>query len=89
MISCDKGKTCVIGRGDVILAEWTALTLTVIRGFVKSGKDNKVSQEKLKELVRKNLETAWEEAFSNKTYEEIEEEKGKTLEKLLLESLKS
>lgn len=84
MISCDKGKTCVIGRGDVVLAEWTALTLTVIRGFVRSGKD-KVSQEKLKELVRKNLETAWKEAFSNKTYEEIEKEKGKTLE----ESLKS
>lgn len=88
MISCDKGKTCVIGRGDVILAEWTALTLTVIRGFVKSGKD-KVSQEKLEELVCKNLETAWKEAFGNKTYEEIEEEKGKTLEKLLLGSLKS
>lgn len=84
MISCDKGKTCVIGRGDVVLAEWTALTLTVIRGFVRSGKD-KVSQEKLKELVRKNLETAWKEAFSNQTYEEIEKEKGKTLE----ESLKS
>lgn len=78
MISCDKGKTYVIGRGDVILAEWTALTLTVIRGFVRSGKD-KVSQEKLKELIRKNLENAWKEAFSNKTYEKIEEEKGKTL----------
>lgn len=82
MISCDKGKTYVIGRGDEVLAEWTVLTLTVIREFVRSGKD-KVSQENLKELVRKNLETAWEEAFSNKTYEKIEKEKGKTLEESL------
>lgn len=41
MISCDKGKTCVIGRGDVVLAEWSALTLTVIRGFVRSGKEQR------------------------------------------------
>lgn len=82
MISCDKGNTCVAGRGDTILAEWATLTFAVLRGFVRSGKD-KESQEKLKELVRKNLEYAWKETFGNKTYEEIEKEKGKTLEESL------
>ena len=31
MISCDKGKTCVEDRGDVILAEWGTLTFAVLR----------------------------------------------------------
>ncbi len=34
MISCDKGNTCVSGRGDTILAEWATLTFAVIREFV-------------------------------------------------------
>lgn len=76
MISCDKGKTRVEGRGDVILAEWGTLTFAVLRGFVNSEKEmvekDEELQENLKEVMRENLEVDFERAFSNKTDEELE-----------------
>ena len=97
MISCDKGNTCVAGRGDTILAEWATLTFAVLRGFVNSEKEmvekDEEFQEKLKEVMRENLEVDFERALSNKTDEELDKEDGEMLKenilKLLLESLKN
>lgn len=97
MISCDKRNTCVAGRWDIILAEWRTLTFAVLRGFVNSEKEmvekDEEFQEKLKEVMRENLEADFERAFSNKTDEELDKEDGEMLKenilKLLLESLKS
>ena len=50
-------------------------------------------QEKLKEVMRENLEVDFERALSNKTDEELDKEDGEMLKenilKLLLESLKN
>lgn len=97
MISCDKGNTCVAGRGDTILEEWVTLTFAILRGFVNSEKEmvekDEEFQEKLKEVMRENLEADFERAFSNKTDEELDKEDGEMLKenilKLLLESLKN
>lgn len=83
MISCDKGNTCVAGRGDIILAEWASLTFAVLRGFVNSEKEmvekDEEFQEKLKEVMRENLEVDFERALSNKTDEELDKEDGEML----------
>lgn len=97
MISCDKGNTCVLGRGDTILAEWATLTFAVIRGFVNcetgATEEDERFREYLKEEMRENLEYDFERAFSNKTDEELDKEDGEMLKenilKLLLESLKN
>ena len=50
-------------------------------------------QEKLKEVMRENLEVDFERALSNNTDEELDKEDGEMLKenilKLLLESLKN
>ena len=96
MISCNKGKACVEGRGDVILAEWGILTFTVLRGFENETgetEEDEKSREQLKEKMRERLEYAFERAFSKKTDEELDKEDGEMLKanllKLLLESLKN
>lgn len=48
MISCDKGQTAVVGRGNRILAEWATLTYAIIRGFTESCEDEEL-KENLKE----------------------------------------
>lgn len=55
MISCNKGKTCVEGRGDVILAEWGTLTFAVLRGFENETgetEEDEKFREQLKEKMR-------------------------------------
>lgn len=96
MISCDKGKTRVEGRGNVILAEWGTLTFAVLRGFENETgetEEDEKFREQLKEKMRESLEHDFERAFSKKTDEELDKEDGEMLKanllKLLLESFKS
>lgn len=96
MISCNKGKTCVEGRGDVILAEWGTLTFAVLRGF-KNGTEETEEDEKFLEQLKgkmiESLESDFERALSKKTDEELDKEDGEMLKdnllKILLESLKN
>ena len=100
MISCDKGKTSVVGMGNVVLAEWETLTFAILRGLVgsikESAEDDRELQEyqgQLKRIMHENLEENIKEAFSDKTEEEIKKEKierviGKIL-KTLSESPKN
>lgn len=88
MISCDKGIISLAGNGAQILAEWAALTESILAGFkqnVKTTNEVKELEENLEEKMCEELEACFEQVFSKTTYEEIEKEKGKTLE----ESLKS
>lgn len=96
MISCNKGKTCVEGRGDVILAEWVTLTFAVLRGFKNVTEETEEDEkflEQLKGKMRESLESDFERALSKKTDEELDKEDGEMLKdnllKILLESLKN
>ena len=96
MITCDKGKTCVEGRGDVILEEWGILTFAVLRGFENETgetEEDEKFREQLKEKMRESLEHDFERAFSKKTDEELDKEDGEMLKenilKILLESSKN
>lgn len=73
MISCDKGQTAVVGRGNRVLAEWATLTYAIIRGFTESCEDEEL-KENLKEQMREALEMNFDTAFKmsdGETFEEV------------------
>ena len=70
MISCDEGKTVVVGIGNKVLSEWATLTYSILKEFTENNKD-KEFKENLKEKMRETLEMDFAMAFSEKTDEEI------------------
>lgn len=72
MISCDRGKTTVVGKRNEVLAEWETLTYSIIREFAEYGED-KEFKENLKEKMRGALEMNFETAFKMSDGETFEE----------------
>lgn len=70
MISCDEGKTAVVGMGYKVLSEWATLTYSILMEFEENNKD-KEFKENLKEKMRDALEMDFAMAFGEKTGEEI------------------
>ena len=70
MISCDEGKTAVVGMGYKVLSEWATLTYSILMEFEENNKDNEF-KEHLKEKMRDALEMDFAMAFGEKTGEEI------------------
>ena len=66
MISCDEGKTAVVGSANKVLAEWATLTYAIINEFPENNKD-KEFKENLKEKMRGALEMDFAMAFGEKT----------------------
>lgn len=54
MISCDEGKTAVVGMGYKVLSEWATLTYSILMEFTENNKD-KEFKEHLKEKMRDAL----------------------------------
>ena len=73
MISCDEGKTAVVGMGYKVLSEWATLTYAILMEFKENNKD-KEFKEHLKEKMRGALEMDFAMAFGEKTREEIMKE---------------
>lgn len=73
MISCDEGKTAVVGMGYKVLSEWATLTYSILMEFEENNKD-KEFKEHLKEKMRDALEMDFAMAFGEKTREEIMKE---------------
>lgn len=73
MISCDEGKTAVVGMGYKVLSEWATLTYSILMEFKENNKD-KEFKEHLKEKMRDALEMDFAMAFGEKTGEEIMKE---------------
>ena len=51
MISCDEGKTAVVGMGYKVLSEWATLTYAILMEFKENNKD-KEFKEHLKEKMQ-------------------------------------
>ena len=66
MISCDEGKTAVVGMGYKVLSEWATLTYSILMEFTENNKD-KEFKEHLKEKMRDALEMDFAMAFGEKT----------------------
>ena len=82
MISCDEGKTAVVGMGYKVLSEWATLTYSILMEFKENNID-KEFKEHLKEKMRGALEMDFAMAFGEKTREEImrevmEKKRGET-----------
>lgn len=85
MISCDKGQTTVVGRGNRILAEWATLTYAIIRGFTESCEDEEL-KENLKEQMREAMEMNFETAFKMSDGETFEEA-SRSMEEAVLKAM--
>lgn len=77
MISCDKGQTTVVGRGNRVLAEWATLTYSILMEF----------KEHLKEKMRDALEMDFAMAFGEKTGEEILKEAIESMKETILKNM--
>lgn len=86
MISCDKGKTTIVGRGYEVLAEWDTLTYAILMEFTENNKD-KEFKEHLKEKMRDALEMDFAMVFSEKTSEEILKEAIESMKETILKNM--
>lgn len=91
MISCDEGKTVVVGIGNKVLSEWATLTYSILKEFTENNKD-KEFKEDLKEKMREALEMNFETAFKmsdGETFEEASRSMGEAVLKAMTERWKS
>lgn len=86
MISCDKGKTAVVGMGYKVLSEWATLTYAILMEFTENNKD-KEFKEHLKEKMRDALEMDFAMAFGEKTSEEILKEAIESMKETILKNM--
>lgn len=86
MISCDEGKTAVVGMGYKVLSEWTTLTYAILMEFKENNKD-KEFKEHLKEKMRDALEMDFAMVFSEKTSEEILKEAIESMKETILKNM--
>lgn len=86
MISCDEGKTAVVGTGNKVLSEWATLTYSILKEFTENNKD-KEFKELLKEKMREALEMDFAMAFSEKTGEEILKEAIESMKETILKNM--
>ena len=86
MISCDEGKTAVVGMGYKVLSEWATLTYSVLMEFAENNKD-KEFKEHLKEKMRDALEMDFAMAFGEKTGEEILKEAIESMKETILKNM--
>lgn len=86
MISCDEGKTAVVGMGNKVLSEWATLTYSILKEFTENNKD-KEFKELLKEKMREALEMDFAMAFSEKTDEEILKEAIESMKETILKNM--
>ena len=85
MISCDEGKTAVVGMGYKVLSEWATLTYSILMEFEENNKD-KEFKEHLKEKMRDALEMDFAMAFGEKTGEEILKEAIESMKEKILKN---
>lgn len=86
MISCDEGKTAVVGMGYKVLSEWATLTYSILMEFEENNKD-KEFKEHLKEKMRDALEMDFAMAFGEKTGEEILKEAIESMKEKILKNM--
>ena len=86
MISCDEGKTVVVGIGNKVLSEWATLTYSILKEFTENNKDKEFKQL-LKENMRETLEMDFAMAFSEKTDEEILKEVIESMKEAILKNM--
>lgn len=86
MISCDEGKTVVVGMGYKVLSEWATLTYSILMEFEENNKD-KEFKEHLKEKMRDALEMDFAMAFGEKTGEEILKEAIESMKETILKNM--
>ena len=86
MISCDEGKTAVVGIGNKVLSEWATLTYSILMEFEENNKD-KEFKEHLKEKMRDALEMDFAMAFGEKTGEEILKEAIESMKEKILKNM--
>lgn len=86
MISCDEGKTAVVGMGYKVLSEWATLTYSILMEFTENNKD-KEFKEHLKEKMRDALEMDFAMAFGEKTGEEILKEAIESMKETILKNM--
>ena len=86
MISCDEGKTAVVGMGYKVLSEWATLTYAILMEFKENNKD-KEFKEHLKEKMRDALEMDFAMVFSEKTSEEILKEATESMKETILKNM--
>lgn len=86
MISCDEGKTVVVGIGNKVLSEWATLTYSILKEFTENNKD-KEFKELIKENMRETLEMDFAMAFSEKTDEEILKEVIESMKETILKNM--
>lgn len=86
MISCDEGKTAVVGMGYKVLSEWATLTYSILMEFTENNKD-KEFKEHLKEKMRDALEMDFAMAFDEKTGEEILKEAIESMKETILKNM--
>lgn len=86
MISCDEGKTAVVGMGYKVLSEWATLTYAILMEFTENNKD-KEFKEHLKEQMREALEMNFEIAFKMSDGETFEEAR-RSMEEAVLKAMK-
>lgn len=86
MISCDEGKTVVVGIGNKVLSEWATLAYSILKEFTENNKD-KEFKELLKEKMRETLEMDFAMAFSEKTDEEILKEVIESMKETILKNM--
>ena len=86
MISCDEGKTAVVGMGYTVLSEWATLTYAILMEFKENNKD-KEFKEHLKEKMRDALEMDFAMVFSEKTSEEILKEAIESMKETILKNM--
>lgn len=86
MISCDEGKTAVVGMGYKLLSEWATLTYSILMEFEENNKD-KEFKEHLKEKMRDALEMDFAMAFGEKTGEEILKEAIESMKETILKNM--
>lgn len=86
MISCDEGKTAVVGMGYKVLSEWSTLTYSILMEFTENNKD-KEFKEHLKEKMRDALKMDFAMAFGEKTGEEILKEAIESMKETILKNM--
>lgn len=86
MISCDEGKTAVVGMGYKVLSEWATLTYSILMEFKENNKDKELKKY-LKEKMREALEMDFAMAFGEKTDEEILKEAVESMKETILKNM--
>lgn len=86
MISCDEGKTAVVGMGYKVLSEWATLTYSILMEFKENNKDKELKKY-LKEKMREALEMDFAMAFGEKTDEEILKEAVESMKETFLKNM--